>query len=127
MRHETNSKEYWNYDLFDMWNDIDANIDTIKAYQGYDTFWYIGYSGGASQMLYALKEQYTKLERKLRRAILLAPCTFPQYQPAGALSIWESGIDVYAFSDPDWSAQKTKACTVIPESQCDQLNVYNRS
>jgi lysosomal acid lipase/cholesteryl ester hydrolase len=102
---DLDSPEYWNFDLFDMWQDIEANIKTIKAYKGYDTFWYIGYSGATSQMLYAMREEGPYLSRKLRKTILLAPCTFPQYEPPGALKLWESDIDVYEFGGQDWSTQ----------------------
>ncbi len=124
---ELTSPEFWNFDLFDMWQDIEGNIKTIKAYTGYDTFWYIGYSSATSQMLYAMQEQSPKLQRKLRKSILLAPCTVPEYSPPGALKIWKSGIDVYEFGGPSWETDQQKACTVIPESECDQLNAYNRN
>jgi len=98
----------------------------IKAYQGFDDFWYVGYSGATTQMLYALVDHAPKLQDKLRKAILLAPCTTPKFEPPGALKIWESSIDVYEFSGDDWSDGKAKACTVINESTCDSLNYYDK-
>ena len=40
--------------------------------------------------------------------------------------MWEAGIDVYSFSGEDWEDQKLKACSVMSESICDQLNYYDK-
>lgn len=76
-QYETTEKAYWDFSIFDSWLDIKSNIDIIKAYLGYDTYWYIGYSGATSQMLYTLATQEPYLFERLRRAILLAPCVIP--------------------------------------------------
>ena len=47
-RFDVDSQEYWDFDQFDLWKDIEANIQVIKAYQGFDDFWYIGYSGATT-------------------------------------------------------------------------------
>ena len=52
--YQANSKEFWDFDVFTLWNDIESNIKTMKAFSGYDVFWYVGYSGATMQMLYGL-------------------------------------------------------------------------
>ena len=47
-------KSYWDTSLTDQWVDIKANIETIKAFVGYDEVYYTGYSGATTQMFYAL-------------------------------------------------------------------------
>lgn len=77
-------------------------------------------------MLYGLVEDSNKLKKRLRKVVLLAPCTTPNIAPPGALGIWASNIDVHSFSGPSWSSDKSKACTVIPEADCDQLNSFDK-
>ena len=73
------SQEYWDFDQFDLWKDIEANIKVIKAYQGFDDYWYVGYSGATTQLLYAMVEHSTRFVDKMRKAILLAPCSTPSF------------------------------------------------
>ena len=42
------SKEFWDFDMFDMYEDIKANIDIVRYYLGFDIMWYIGYSGATT-------------------------------------------------------------------------------
>ena len=77
-------------------------------------------------MLYALVDHSPVFVGKMRKAILLAPCTQPIFEYPGALKMYEAGIDVYEFSGPDWEEQKLKACSVVSESICDQLNFYDK-
>ena len=125
-RYSVESKEYWDYDFFDQWFDIEANIRVIKSFKGYDDFFYIGYSGATAQMLYGMVEDSAKIEKTMRKAVLIAPCTTPNTKPPGALGIWASDIDVYSFNGPNWSEDKPKACSVLPEAECDQLNSYDK-
>ena len=74
VRLDPSSKAYWNYDIFGEWIDIKANINIIKAYLGFDAYWYIGYSGATTQMIYALVAEEPFLRNKLRKSLLLAPC-----------------------------------------------------
>ena len=126
VRFDKDSAEYWDYDFFDEWKDIEANVRVMKSYTGYDDLYYVGYSGATAQMLYGMVEDTTKLQNKLRKAVFLAPCTTPKSAPPGALGIWKSDIDVHSFSGPSWSEDKLKACTVLPEADCDQLNSYDK-
>ena len=124
--YEATEQAYWDFSIFDMWKDIEANINIIKSYLGYDTYWYVGYSGATSQMLYAMTLFEPFLFERLRRAILLAPCTIPKFPPPGAVEIWTSGIDVYEFSGPNWSeSDERKACSVVSDEVCLQLNRYD--
>ena len=68
-----------------MWMDLKSNVETIKAQTGYDSLWYIGYSGATTTMLYALATQESIFRNKIRDAILLAPCTIPAVEKLGAL------------------------------------------
>ena len=126
IRVDTNSQEYWDYDFFDEWLDVEANIRVMKSFTGYNELYYVGYSSATTQMLYGMVEDSAKLENKLLKAVFLAPCTIPANAPPGAIGIWKSGIDVYSFSGPNWSEDKPKACAVIPEADCDQLNSYDK-
>jgi lysosomal acid lipase/cholesteryl ester hydrolase len=59
-KHETldvSGKEFWDYSLTDQWLEIKANLETIKAYTGYDDSYYVGYAGATFQMLYALEKE----------------------------------------------------------------------
>ena len=71
---DPSSKAYWDFSIFDMWLDIKANVDIVKAYLGFDAFWYIGYSGATTQMVYALVESEPYFRGNLRKSLLLAPC-----------------------------------------------------
>ena len=61
--------------LTDQWLDIKANIEIIKAYIGYDELYYVGYSGATTQMLYALATEEPFLAERVKKVVLLAPCT----------------------------------------------------
>jgi len=58
---DKNSQEYWDFDMFDQWLDIEANIRVMKSLVGYDDFWYVGYSGATTQMLFGMVEESAKL------------------------------------------------------------------
>ena len=45
---EVESKEFWDFDLTDMWKDIEANVEIIYTATGYDEVFYVGYSGATS-------------------------------------------------------------------------------
>ena len=101
-------QDYWSFDIFDQYQDIKANIDIIKAYAGYDIMWYIGYSGGTTQMIYGMSQDEPYLANRIQKAILLAPCTIiePEKKPPGALEIFTAQVDVYEFSGPSWKDDK---------------------
>ena len=97
-------KEFWDFDMFDMYEDIKANIDIIRYYLGFDIMWYIGYSGATTQMIYGMAKDEPYLRGKIQKAILLAPCTISskESKPPGALEIYSAKVDVYEFSGPNW-------------------------
>ena len=72
---EEGSKEYFETSLTDQWLDIKANIEIVKAYTGYELVDYVGYSGATTQMLFALSSEEPYLKERIRKTVLLAPCT----------------------------------------------------
>ena len=122
-------QDYWSFDIFDQYQDIKANIDIIKAYAGYDIMWYVGYSGGTTQMIYGMSQDEPYLANRIQKAILLAPCTIiePEKKPPGALEIFTAQVDVYEFSGPSWKDDKQRACTVTSVSVCEAMDEYDRA
>jgi len=53
-RIDTKSNAFWDFSMTSMWMDLKSNVETIKAQTGYDSLWYIGYSGATTTILYAL-------------------------------------------------------------------------
>ena len=126
-RLDPNSPEYWSFNMQDMYLDIEENINVIKAYLGYDELWYVGYSGATSQMLFGLATQEEFLKTRLLKAILMAPCTIPQFKQPGALEMYTAGIDIFEISGPNWQSDRTKACTVVNSDTCSAMAVFDKA
>ena len=52
-----------------------ANIKKIKELSGAEKIFYIGYSQGAQQMLYALAKEEEELSKHLHKFVAFALCT----------------------------------------------------
>ena len=113
-------------DMGDYSNDIDENIKIIKDYLGYNRSYYIGYAGATTQMLYAMGTREPLLKDRILKGIFLTPCTFMDKEPPAALEIWTGKLDIYEFPGSNWlNGDKTKACTVVNEVKCAQLDQYD--
>jgi len=64
-----------------------ANIKKIKELSGAEKIFYIGYSQGAQQMLYALAKEEEELSKHLHKFVAFALCTVDEKQ--GPESYWE--------------------------------------
>ena len=91
---------------------------------GYKDLWYIGYSGATSQMLYALATNEAYFRERVWHVSLLAPCTVPAAERPGVLNLWSSGIDIKEIAGPDWGSDFEKACTVVSNYTCIDMEVY---
>ena len=122
----SDTSSYWDMDMGDYSNDIDENIKIIKDYLGYNRSYYIGYAGATTQMLYAMGTREPLLKDRILKGIFLTPCTFMDKEPPAALEIWTGKLDIYEFPGSNWlSGDKTKACTVVNEVKCAQLDQYD--
>ena len=111
--------------MFDTYEDIKKTIDIIKAYTGFQIYWYVGYSGATSMMFHAMLEKDPFFVDRLQYASLLAPCTIPEKAPPGAKKIFDSSIDIYQMGGKGWDELKIKACTILEKDECDQLDQYD--
>jgi len=64
-----------------------ANIKAIKERSGAEKVFYIGYSQGAQQMLYALAHREEELSKHLHKFVAFAHCTVDEKH--GDESKWE--------------------------------------
>ena len=65
------------------------------------------------------------MEQRVKKVVLLAPCTIYAQKPPGALEIWTAGLDIYELSGPNWEDDKAKACTVTSKNVCSSLDYYD--
>lgn len=77
-------------------------------------------------MLYALAAFEPALRDSVRKAILMGPCTIPAEEQPGALEFWNSGLQVFEYSGPNWSVDKAKGCSIFSdEATCDDLDRFD--
>lgn len=122
---EEGSKEYFDVSLTDQWFDIKANIEIVKAYTGYDIVDYVGYSGATSQMLFALASEEPYLKEKVRKVVLLAPCTIYASSPPGSLEIFAAQLEIYELPGANWQTDKEKVCSITNKKICEKLDYWD--
>lgn len=69
------AEQYWDFSWTEMSEDDKANILAIKEQSNEDKIYYLGYSGGSTQMFYALaNDDEGFYKENLHRVIQFAPC-----------------------------------------------------
>ena len=76
-------------------------------------------------MYYALAKQEPYLAERVKRAVLLAPCSIFATPPPGSLEIWAAQLDIYEMSGPNWDVDKAKACTVTDKYVCEAMDEFD--
>ena len=119
------SKEYFDVSLTDQWLDIKANLGIVKAYTGYELVDYVGYSGATSQMLFALSSEEPYLIDKVRKVVLLAPCTIYALAPPGSLEIFAAQLEILEIPGANWEADKAKVCSITSKRICESMDSWD--
>ena len=134
MRHKTlkaESAEYWNFSWAEMGlYDDKANVDLILDKSGAEKIFYIGWSQGGAQLIYALahkEEEY--FADRMYKAVFMAPCmgfaptTDPAYQDYYKNTLFKfpsMGINSL-FGGPNWKTNLQKICS-MGQDACALVN-----
>ena len=85
--------EFWAWSWAEMgiYDDV-ANIKKIKELSGAEKVFYIGYSQGAQQMLYALATVEEELSKHLHKFVAFALCTVDEAEQLSACAQTDSEL-----------------------------------
>lgn len=107
-----------------MQNDDKANIEEIMRLTGDEKIYYLGYSQGSTQMLYALEQDSDWFSKRLHKVVMLAPCLVRYYpnllmenKYMDTLATFRDN-GIYALYGPNWEEDWRKICDIYDVITC---------